>query len=109
MTDRSQSASMQHAHDEQGHAFSLTRIASLALAGGLLLVLAFFPGLLMRGDALLTQAVMPLLLLGIGASLAHGMGWRPRGSILAAAVGPLVAWPLTFAAFAFIVFRAGAA
>lgn len=102
MNDRGHSASLPDAPYERGPAFSVTRMASLALAGALLVVLAFFPRLVMRGDELLTQAVMPLLLLGIGASLAHGLGWRPRNSIMAAAVGPFVAWPLMFTAFAFM-------
>ncbi len=109
MIDRSQSAPLSHARDatERNGALSISRIASLALAMVLLIALAAFPGVLMRGDALLTQAIMPVLLIGIGASLAHGFGWRPRNSIFAAAVGPFVAWPLMLAAFAFLAFGAG--
>ncbi len=94
-------------HRDQTMALDLARIASLTLAGILLLALELFPELLQHSDALLTQAVMPVLVLGIGASLAHGLGWRPRGSIFAATVGPFVAWPLMLAAFAFLAFGAG--
>ncbi len=107
MSDHGHSASLPKPPYGRPPFFGVARVASLALAGALLIVLAFFPSLLMRGDALLTQAVMPLLLIGIAASLAHGFGWRPRNSIMAAAVGPLVAWPLMIAAFAFIAFGAG--
>jgi predicted membrane protein len=109
MIDRSRSAPLANVppHHDQPAMLELSRIASLALAGTVLLALVLFPGLLRRSDVLLTQAVMPVLLTGIGASLAHGLGWRPRGSIWAAAVGPFVAWPLMFAAFAFLAFGAG--
>ena len=107
MTDRSQSATLSQAIVTNAPAMSLSRIASLALAAILLGALVLFPGILMGGDALLTQAVMPVMLIGIAASLAHGLGWRPRSSIAATATGPLVAWPLTLAAFAFLVFGAG--
>lgn len=104
MIDRSHSAPLASTPSAMP---DFSRIASLTLAGLLLLALVVFPELLRRSDALLTQAVMPVLLLGIGASLAHGLGWRPRGSILATTVGPFVAWPLTLAAFAFLAFGAG--
>lgn len=81
----------------------VSRLASLALAGILVLLLALFPGVMLRGDALLTQAIMPVLLIGIAASLAHGLGWRPRSAILATATGPFVAWPLTLAACVFLL------
>lgn len=111
MIDRSHSATLPQSvvASAPANAISLARIASLALAAVLLVALLAFPGVLMRGDALLTQAVMPLMLIGIGASLAHGFGWRPRSSIMAAAVGPFVAWPLMLAAFAFLAFGAGGA
>lgn len=109
MIDRSQSASLSQAgvSTSRGPGVEISRIASLALAGILLGAIILVPSILMRGDALLTQAVMPVMLIGIGASLAHGLGWRPRSSIVAAAVGPFVAWPLMLAAFAFLAFGAG--
>ncbi|MFT3811724.1 MAG: cyd operon YbgE family protein [Micropepsaceae bacterium] len=109
MNDRSYSASLPQAAVAQARTsmIPVARIASLALAALLLVALIVFPGVLMRGDALLTQAVMPVMLIGIGASIAHGLGWRPRSSIAAAAAGPLVAWPLMLAAFAFLAFGAG--
>lgn len=109
MIDRSQSASLSQAGIPSARATGIefSRIASLALAAILLGAIVLVPSVLTRGDALLTQAVMPVMLIGIGASLAHGLGWRPRSSIVAAAVGPFVAWPLMLAAFAFLAFGAG--
>ncbi len=109
MIDRSHSASLSQAgvSTTRGPSTEVSRIASLALAAVLIGAIILFPGVLMGGDALLTQAVMPVMLIGIGASLAHGLGWRPRSSIVAAAVGPFVAWPLMLAAFAFLAFGAG--
>lgn len=108
MIDRSQSAPLPAARPQMRCTLSLSRLASLVLAAGLLVALAFFPGVTLRGDALQTQAILPVLLIGIGASLAHGFGWRPRSSMLAAAVGPFVAWPLMLAAFAFLAFGSDA-
>lgn len=106
MIDRSPSAPLSEATPLRERTFpvALSRLASLSLAIVLLLLLALFPGVALRGDAQLTQAVMPVLLIGIGASFAHGLGWRPRNAMLATAVGPFVAWPLTLAAFAFLAF-----
>lgn len=104
MSDRSQSPPLPQAHELATRWTNpgLARIASLALPAILLAALAVFPGMLMHRDALLTQAVLPVLLIGVGASLAHGLGWRPRSPIFAAAVGPFVAWPLVLATFAFL-------
>lgn len=102
MIDRSQGAPMPQTEGARWAMPSLARIASLALPAILLTMLAAFPGVLMQRDALLTQAVLPVLLAGVGASLAHGLGWRPRSAMFAAAVGPFVAWPLMLAAFAFL-------
>ena len=107
MIDRSQSAPLTEAPTpgERPVGPGLARLVSLTIAITLLLALAFYPSIALRGDALMTQAVMPVLLIGIGGCVAHGLGWRPRSSIFAAAAGPFVAWPLTLAAFAFLAVR----
>ena len=108
MIDRSHSAPLagHHTAAERTAIPGLSRLASLALALVMLLTLAIFPDVTRRGDELMTQAVMPLLLVGVCACVMHGLGWRPRNSILAAAAGPLVAWPVPLAAFAFLAFGA---
>lgn len=104
MIDRSPSAPLS---PERLTAAAIARTISVAIAVVALLGLAAFPGVLMRGDALLTQALLPFLLAGVAACIAHGLGWRPRSSVFAAASGPLVAWPLTLAVFAFLALGAG--
>ncbi len=109
MTDRSHAPTLSavRASQDQSPALKISRLVSILLAVGLLVALAFFPRVTMQGDALLTQTILPVLLIGLGATLAHGLGWRPRSSILAAVVGPFVAWPLMVAAFAFLALGGG--
>jgi predicted membrane protein len=82
---------------------AIARGLSLALSLGLFFTLVVFPGIVVRGDALLPRAVLPLLLIGIGGGLAYGLGYRPRSSLLAAMVGPWVSWPLMLSSMAFLV------
>ena len=108
MIDRSHSASLTPAQApaERPIAPGASRLVSLAISIAAMLTLAVYPGVVLRGDAQLTHALMPVLMIAIGACLAHGIGWRPRSSILAAAAGPFVAWPLTLATFVFLAFGA---
>jgi predicted membrane protein len=81
----------------------VARGLSLALSLAMLAALFLVPGILTRGDALLSRAVLPVLLLGVAGGIAYGVGYRPRSPLLAAMLGPWVSWPLMASAMAFLL------
>lgn len=88
-------------------ATAVARGVSLALAGAMILALVIFPGLVTGTEELLPRAVLPVLLIGVAGGVAHGLGYRPRSSLLAAMLGPFVSWPLMLSAMAFLAMSAG--
>jgi predicted membrane protein len=68
-------------------------------------VLAIVPAAAVREDAQLAQAIMPIILAGLVAGLAHGVGYVPRNGVVARLISPLVSWPLMLSALAFLVLR----
>ena len=86
---------------------AIARGVSLALAGAMILALSVFPGLIIGTEELLQRAVLPVLLIGVAGGVAHGLGYRPRSSLLAAMLGPFVSWPLMLSAMAFLALSAG--
>lgn len=88
-------------------AAAVARFLSLVLAAAMILALVLFPTIVTHDDALLPRAVLPVLLIGIAGGVAHGLGYRPRSSLLAAMLGPWVSWPLMASAMAFLVLSAG--
>jgi predicted membrane protein len=81
------------------------RIISLVLCAAVVAVLAVFWGSVMGDDPLLMQAILPVVLAGVAAGLAHGVGWTPRNVIVARLISPIVSWPLMVSALALLVLR----
>jgi len=84
----------------------VARGLSLALSVAMIAALVLVPGILTRGDVLLSRAVLPVLLLGVAGGLAYGLGYRPRSPLLGAMLGPFVSWPLMASAMTFLVLAA---
>lgn len=84
----------------------IARVLSLLLAAAILALFIASPSLVMRGEILLTQAIMPVALLGIVGGIVYGMGWRPRSEVLAAMISPWAAWPIMLSSAAFLAFTA---
>ena len=105
MTHRSQHAPLNPGHGIKLHPPVFARIVSLLLCATTTAVLVILPGADGQEDALLVQAIMPIVFLGIAAGLAHGVGIVPRNAILARMISPIVAWPLMLSALAFLALR----
>ncbi len=84
-----------------GAALNVARAISLGLAAVVVAFVFIHPVSLIPDERLLARAVMPMMLLGARAGVAYGLGFRPRGPVLATVVGPYVSWPLMMSALAF--------
>ena len=103
MAHRTQDASF--AAERPGFSWQeVARGVSLGLSIALLLIVLLVPQAVKREDALLTQAVMPIMLLGIVGGFVHALGYRPRSPVLATMFGPWAAWPLMVSSLVFLVF-----
>lgn len=81
----------------------IARAVSLGLSVAILLFVLLAPQAVKREDALLTTAVMPIMLLGVVGGLVHALGYRPRSPTLAAIFGPWAAWPLMISSLVFLI------
>ena len=82
----------------------VARAVSLGLSAAVLLIALLVPAAVNRQDMLLTQAIMPVMLLGVVGGLVHGFGYRPRSPVLATMFGPWAAWPLMVSSLVFLIF-----
>lgn len=105
MTPRTENAPLVSTDGIRLHQPVIARAFSLALCAAVVAVLAIFSGAAMREDALLVQAIMPIIVAALGAGVAHGVGYVPRNVFLARLISPIVAWPLMLSALAFLVLR----
>lgn len=81
---------------------NIARIVSLVLSAGLALLIILWPGAILGSQRLLTQAVMPVMLLGIAGGALHGLDLAPRQGVAATMCGPWVTWPLMLSSLAFL-------
>jgi len=72
----------------------MSRLVSLALAGGLSLVGLVFPFLLGVQATALNQSFLMVMMLGICAAFVHGCGFKPGRAWVRRAVSPAVTWPV---------------
>ena len=86
---------------------SWSRILTLCLAAGLLGLLTLAPRAILHDSVALTQAVMPIAILGIVGGLLHGFGYRPRNKTLATLFSPWATWTLMLSSLAFLMLATG--
>ncbi len=78
------------------------RALSLAVAGGISLVLMLYPYALNGIASARVHTGLPVLMLGVAGLFVSGLGFVPRGRLAGLLFSPLVAW-LLVAAGAFVM------
>lgn len=82
---------------------AVARAVSLGLSISLLLIVLLVPQAVKREDALVSQAVVPIMLLGIVGGFVHAFGYKARSPVLATMFGPWAAWPLMVSSLVFLI------